>query len=219
MPDIGGMKMSFLHRIFAIVWILCLIISIVHSQTEKSSASLSSDSVFSDRSLGISFLRAGQASRHFENGYGISLRSEKGGIRNASAAISLSSRPTVDLPGSYGGKLYLDNLKAHTLLKSRIRVDSIDVGGVPFRREYWAVYSGMGAWEGSINCYALRNGRYYVISLTTDCILGKPGQEVGGKKMTSQGLQTRMVNILSDPQESVVQQFNTLLSSFRISEQ
>lgn len=68
-----------------------------------------------------------------------------------------------------------------------------------------------------INCYALHNRQYYVVSLNVDVTLEKPGEVVEGGMLTSELLQTRLVDILNDGQEPAIQKFNDLLSSFQIS--
>jgi hypothetical protein len=170
-----------------------------------------------DKTLGISFLRIGEAARQIENGYSMSLQSTGGRIKLATAGVSVSRRRFVDLSGSYGGRLFLDELKAEAFLKNRVKVDTIIIDGFRFRREFWAVYAGMGAWEGVINCYAFHNRRYYSLSLNADLTLGKPGEVVEGGRMSAELLRSRLVDILNDSREPVIQQFNNFLSSFQVS--
>jgi hypothetical protein len=188
------------------------------AQVDRTRSSAPRDSMMSDQTLGVSFLRVGQVARHDENGYKMSLQSPGGKIRLATAGISVSVRRVVDLPGSYGGKMYLDELKAKSFLKNRVKVDTVDIGGLQFRREFWAVYAGMGAWEGVINCYAYHNRQYYVLSLNADVTLGRPGEVVDGERISAELLRTRLANILNDRQEPVIQKFNAFLSSFQVSE-
>jgi hypothetical protein len=185
-------------------------------QADKTRSGASRDSILTDRTLGISFLSIGQAAGQDANGYRMCLQSSVGTIRLATAAVSVSSERVVDLSGSYGGKLYLDEPKAMSLLKNRVKVDTLNIDGLRFRREFWAVYAGMGAWEGVINCYAFHNGQYYVLSLNAEIMLGKPGEVVEGGRMTAELLRTRVVEILNDSQEPVIQRFNDLLSSFQV---
>lgn len=116
----------------------------VLAQVDKTRSPASQDSVMTDKTLGVSFLRIGSAIRHEGTGYSMSLQEPGGKIGLAIAGVSVSSRPVVDLSGSYGGKLYLDDPKAKSLLKNRVKVDTVNVGGLLFRREFWAVYAGMG---------------------------------------------------------------------------
>ena len=208
--------MSGKDRISTATALLFVIALSVRSQNIPIPSASISDSLVFDHTLGISFVRAGQEIKRTDGGYGITLESTGGMIRRAAAGIFVASRRTIDLPGSYGGKMYLDNPRAGAILKNIVRVDTTSVNGIPFTREYWAVYAGMGMWEGVVNCSALRNGQYYVVSLTTDFMLGKPGDDVEGKRITTEALRSRMADILSDPREPVVQQFNSILSSFEV---
>ncbi len=202
----------------ALTLLLCWNLTVsVQAQVETTQSLASRDSMITDQTLGISFLRIGPATRLDGNGYSMSLQSPGGKIRLATAGVSVSNRPVVDLSGSYGGKLYLDDTIAESILKNRVKVDTVNIGGLLFRREFWAVYAGMGAWEGVINCYALHNGQYCVVSLNVDITLEKPGEVVEGAKLTSELLQTRLVDILNDVQEPVIRKFNDFLSSFQVS--
>jgi hypothetical protein len=187
------------------------------AQVDKSRSSASSDKVMTDKTLGITFLTIGEATRQVENGYSMSLQSTGGRIRSATAGVSVSRRRFVDLSGSYGGKLYLDDPKARRLLKNRVKVDTVNIGGLRFRREFWGVYAGMGAWEGVINCYAFHKRQYYSVTLNADMTLGKPGEVVEGGKMSAELLRSRLVDVLNDSREPVIQQYNNLLSSFQVS--
>lgn len=100
------------------------------AQVDKARSSASRDSMMADQTLGISFLRIGTPTRHDGNGYRMSLQSPGGKIRLATAGVSVSNRRVVDLSGSYGGKLYLDKPKAKSLLKNRVKVDSVNIGGL-----------------------------------------------------------------------------------------
>jgi hypothetical protein len=186
------------------------------AQVGKPHSVASHDSVMTDKTLGITFFTIGEAARHVENGYSMSLQSTGGRIRSATAGVSVSRKRFVDLSGSYGGRLYLDDPKATRLLKNRAKVDTIDIGGLRFRREFWAAYAGMGMWEGVINCYALRNHQYYVLSLNADITLGKPGEVVEGGRLSAELLRSRLLDILNDTREPVIQQFNNFLSSFQM---
>ena len=171
-----------------------------------------------NQTLGISFLKVGTEISQTADGYRMLIRAADVNIRQATAEVTVSTRPFVDLPGSFGGKLYLDGSVPNSLLKDRIRIDSIDVNGLSFVREYWAVYAGMGAWEGVINCYASVNSKYYVISLDADLALGKPGEVHAGKKLGAEELQTHAVGILNNTDSPVIQEFQNLVSSFRVNQ-
>jgi hypothetical protein len=138
---------------------------------------------------------------------------------SAVAEVSVSDRLFVDLPGSYGGRLYLDSPPAGRILPSRVMVDSVVTAGCKFRREYWAVYAGMGMWEGVINCYARVGGRYYIVSLIQATPLGKPGEQVDGKPLGAEELKTRLLSSLRDSTGVLVGRFADLLSSVQITGQ
>jgi hypothetical protein len=189
----------------------------VVAQVEKTRSPASGDSMMTDQTLGISFLRIGKAAWQDENGHRMCLQSPGGNIRLAMAGVSVSPRRFVELSGSYGGRLYLDEPKARPLLKNRVKVDTVNFGGLRFRREFWAVYAGMGQWEGVINCYAFHNRQYYVLSLNADISLGKPGEVVDGARMIAELLRTHLAGILNDSREPVIQSFNDFLSTFQVS--
>ncbi|HEY6951357.1 MAG TPA: hypothetical protein VI758_03050 [Bacteroidota bacterium] len=187
------------------------------AQGNESRISAARDSIITDRTLGISFVRIGSLTSHQVNNYEMLLQSAEGTIKRASVKVSVSGKRLVDLSGSFGGMLDLDDPAAKSLLKDRVRVDSVAVGDLCFRREYWAVYAGMGAWEGVINCLALVGSQYYALSMSADLPAGKPGEIANGIKSNAEFLQLRVVDALSDSREPVVQQFNALLSSVRLS--
>lgn len=187
------------------------------AQVDKSRSSVPRDSMISDQTLGISFLRIGTETIHGGNGYRMLLQSSEGTIRRATAGVKISSRRFVDLSGSYGGEVYLDDLKTRSLLKNRVKVDSINLGGLWYSREFWAVYAGMGAWEGVINCYAFHNRQYYVCSLNADLMIGKPGEVVDGGRMSAEVLRERVMDILNDSREPIIHKFNDFLSSVQVS--
>jgi hypothetical protein len=187
------------------------------AHVDRTPSPASRDSMMTDQSLGISFLRIGKTAWQDGNGHRMCLQSPGGNIRLATAGVSVSPRPFVDLSGSYGGRLYLDEPKARPLLKNRVKIDTVNIDGLRFRREFWAVYAGMGQWEGVINCYAFHNRQYYVLSLNADISLGKPGEVVDGARISAGLLRTRLVGILDDSREPVIQSFNDFLSTFQVS--
>jgi len=195
-----------------------LVTTSVNAQVDGTRSPALRDNIVTDRSFGISFLEAGQPIASTKNGYTMSLESPTGAVRQATAAITVLPRPTVDLPGSFGGILYLDDPNAKSLLADVVRIDTVNINGLQFRREIWAVYAGMGAWEGVINCYAFHNYQYYSLRLQADISAGRPGEFVDGEQTSAETLRSRIADVLSDPRESVVQQFNALVSSFRVSQ-
>lgn len=186
------------------------------TQMEPASSPTARDTIMTDRNTGVSFLRIGQPAGAGEKRNMMYLQSSTGRIKLATAGVSISPRLFVDLSGSFGGSVYLDEPNAASLLKNIVDVDTIDIYGLRFRREYWAVYAGMGQWEGIINCSALHNNQYYVLSLNADISLGKPGEVVEGETLNAESLRTRLLEILNDNQESVVRRFYNLLASLQI---
>jgi hypothetical protein len=170
-----------------------------------------------DNALGISFAKVGEVKKVDSSTYTIALQSpETSSARSALAEVAVSDRLFVDLPGSYGGKLYLDKLPGHRLLEDRVFSDTLNTGQVNFRREYWTVYAGMGMWEGVINCYARQGGEYYIVSLKRDMPLGKPGEVIDGSPLSSAQLKTRLLSALRDTSDATVKAFNKLLTSVEI---
>lgn len=142
--------------------------------------------------------------------------SEASADRPAQAEVTATDRLFVDLPGSYGGRLYFDEPAASALMKNRMLVDSVQTGQQHFRREYWAVYAGMGMWEGVINCYTREAGRYYVVSMVQPMQAGKPGEESGDRPLSSDELKAKVVNALRDTTNAAVARFTTMLNSVQI---
>ena len=209
-----------MNRLFVFVAMIILLwTSTVYGtgQVDTARSIDSPKSMVTDRTLGISFLKIGSAPRRIEKEYRMSLQNPGAKIRLATAGVSVSRRPYVDLSGSYGGKLYLDTPKTRSLLRNRISIDTVDVGGLRFRRELWAVYAGMGMWEGVINCYAFSNRQYYVLSLNVDIPMGKPGETVAGERMNTELLRSRLAKMLGDKQVPAIKTFNELLQSFEVS--
>ena len=188
------------------------------AQVEKGYGPVSQQAIVTDHVLGISFLKIGKEIGRNDGEYKMSLQNPGGSIGPATAGISVTPRRFVDLSGSFGGRLYLDEPSARSLMKNRAKVDTVEINGVPFTREYWTVYAGIGQWEGVISCYAFRNGQYYELSLNVDCALGKPGEVVDGKPVSADRLKERLAQVLNDRGEPVVKKFNELLSSFQFSQ-
>lgn len=166
---------------------------------------------------GVSFQKVGQIAASDSSSYSLILgnASPESGTKPV-AHISVASQLYVDLPGSYGGKLYYESPDMKNLTASRVQSDSFDNGSVKFTREYWVVYAGMGAWEEVINCYTQQNGRYYIVSFSQDVMLGKPGMEVEGKQITRKEIRAKAIASLTDTTNLALKQFNELLTSIRI---
>ena len=171
----------------------------------------------SDAALGISFAKIGDVKKVDSSTYTVALRSSaNSSARSAIARVSVSERLFVDLPGSYGGRFYFDQSQGRRLLEDRVFSDTLNTGHATYRREYWAVYAGMGMWEGVINCYTREGGKYYIVSLIRDKALGKPGEMVAGSRLTSGQLKARLLSNLQDTSDTTVQAFDKLLTSVKI---
>ena len=169
-----------------------------------------------DNTLGVSFAKIGRVVKSDNTTYSIKLTSDTSPAQAAIANVSVSGRLFIDLPGSYGGRVYLDSPAGAKLLHYRVRVDSVHIDGRYFRREYWAVYAGMGQWDCVINCYSKENGKYYIVSLIQGKPVGKPGEIVGSNKITTDALQLKALSSMQDTTENIVGNFNKLLSSIEI---
>jgi hypothetical protein len=173
-----------------------------------------------NQAVGIAFSDTGKVEMTDSTTYRIVLPSS--GLSPAPPAfaqISVSDRLFVDLPGTYGGRLYLDAPGAARALSSRVLVDSVKTESQTFRREYWIVYAGMGMWEGVINCTTEENGRYYIVSLIQEKPLGKPGEEVEGRPLLAGDLAGRFLRSLRDTSNAPVKEFGRLLGSVQIQHQ
>ncbi|HUI30285.1 MAG TPA: hypothetical protein VLX91_08705 [Candidatus Acidoferrales bacterium] len=130
--------------------------------------------------------------------------------------VSVSQRPFVELEGTYGGRLYLDIPESERLMKNRVYVDTTMSDSLKFVREYWVVYAGMGAWECMINCYTQNAGEYYTFSLASDVSSRKPGEEVDGRKLTTEEISEELLGTMRDTSNVTVEQFNRIVGSFEI---
>ena len=161
------------RRIFAMVFVGCLLCFVICQN--KSDAQENGSDRFQDGVLGIAFMRVGVLEKTDSSTYRMTLQSAKNSsAQTAIAQVSATDRLFVDLPGSYGGRLFIDTQSDSHLFANRVKVDSVNTGQQNFRREYWIVYAGMGMWEGVINCSKQEGGRYYVVSLIQEMLLVNP---------------------------------------------
>lgn len=135
---------------------------------------------------------------------------------NAFVRISSSNKPFVYLPGTYGGDYYFEESNGGEISSDRVPGDSVTVNGLNFAKDYWAVYAGMGQWETVINCYALYNGQYYVVSLRQDFRTNLPGSIINGTRVTQSQMRDSLVNKMRDTTNAYVKTFNQILNSFSI---
>lgn len=191
------------------------LVFIVNGQTV--SASAQDNNRVQDNVLGISFAKVGEVTRIDNTTFSIKLpSSDVNQLYNATAMVSVSNKLYVDLPGSYGGRLYLDSPNSTGIIQNIVKVDSIISGQQNYRREYWTVYAGMGMWDCVINCYFQSQGRYYIVSYVQDKQLGKPGEIIDGKEQKSEDLKLQALSFLEDKNNSSINAFYQLLSSFQI---
>ncbi len=170
-----------------------------------------------DKELGISFVKSGAVKQIDNTTYNISLTSsESGTSNNAIAEVSVSNRLYVDLPGSYGGRLYLDSPNAGKLIQNIVEADTVIINQQSYKREYWVVYAGMGMWDCVINCYAKRDGKYYMVSFIQDRQIGKPGEIIESKQLNSGDLKLQALSFLKDDTNNSISEYYKLLSSFQI---
>lgn len=130
--------------------------------------------------------------------------------------VFVSQRPFVYLPGTYGGRYYFDDDLRSKAFSSRVISDSMDINGLKFVRDYWAVYGGEGHWEGVINCYTFHDGQYYTISMVHNFLTNLPGELVNGSRTTKQQMQSKLTEAMRDTANSYVDGFNKILASFSI---
>ncbi len=170
-----------------------------------------------DKALGVAFAKAGTVEKIDTATFRIALQSsETSAPRSALAQLSATDRLFVDLPGSYGGRLYYDEPSASQLMKNRMLEDTVLTGQQNFHRDYWVVYAGMGMWEGVINCYTREAGRYYIVSLIQTVQAGKPGEEADGKPLAAADLQGKVLQSLRDTTNVIVNEFTTILHSVQV---
>ncbi|MDZ7288580.1 MAG: hypothetical protein ONB44_02250 [candidate division KSB1 bacterium] len=177
----------------------------------------SKEKMIHDKILGISFAEVGKTQPIDSTGYSMVLIADKTGTgKTAMAYVLTSDQLFVDLPGSYGGRLFYTSPEAHHLLKNRILVDTVKTNFTQFVREYWTVYAGMGMWECVINCHTQKAGKYYLVAMIQDRAFGKPGEVIDGKRLSAEELQKGLLRSLQDTTDVAIQQFDRLLASFRI---
>ena len=163
--------------------------------------------------LGISFASTGNVEQRDSAACSMRWVSSQSSAGSALAEVAVSDMPYVDLPGSYGGRLYPDAPHDAGILRSRVLVDSVFTASFGFRREYWAVYAGMGMWEGVINCYARAGAGYCIVSLVREMTLGKPGEQVGGGTLSAKDMRAGLLAALRDSTGEFNGRFGELLAS------
>jgi len=128
--------------------------------------------------------------------------------------IFVDKQPLVFLSGTFGGKYYFRETASPSEVTNRVLTDELVVNDIFFRREYWIVYAGRGAWDTVINCYTEYNMNYYIISLDGHFISGIPGTEIGGRRIGREELINRALGEMLNNQTEDVNMLNQILSSF-----
>jgi len=173
-----------------------------------------------DRALGIAFTPVGRVTKTGDATYSMAMVSPvPSPAPDAVAEVSVSDRLFVDLPGSYGGRFYLDSAKPPVMLRSLLTADSLARGGNMYRREYWIVYAGMGMWEGVINCYTRAGGKFCIVSLIKEAPMGKPGERMEEGSADAEDIRARFLSTLRDSTAPLIERFDSLLSSVQLTGQ
>ena len=202
-------------RLIYILFILSGLLFGINGQNMETTANVPNR--IQNNELGISFIKNGEVKQVDNSTYSIRLTSsESNSSNNAIAHVSVSNRLYVDLPGSYGGRLYLDSQNTKQLIKNRVMTDSIILNQQSYQRDYWIVYAGMGMWDCVINCYAKRDGQYYIVSFIKDKHIGKPGEIIEGQQLKSGDLKLQGLSYLKDEANNSINEYYKLLSSFQI---
>lgn len=182
---------------------------------ELKSNSLKNNLMIEDRGMNLSFLNIGNARKVDSTTYSIDIEASDN-VRRASIEIAVTGALFVNLPGTYGGRLFLNPSTPGQVMKSLVLSDSVWLNQNKFERQYWVSYAGMGLWEGVINCYRKENGKYYVVSLVQDESLGQPEKKVDSGSGTFEFLQMKMLKSLLDTTSVTVKLFNRVAGSLKI---
>ena len=138
------------------------------------------------------------------------------GVQEAFIDAALAEHPSIDLPGSYGGRLVLDSPAGAAIAESIIRTDLVTTADRTWRREYRAVYAGMGMWDCVIRCYSDVDGRDLSVTLVQTMTAGKPGEEVNGAPLRTESVRATLLTRMQDATSPAVQRLTALLGSLSI---
>ncbi len=172
--------------------------------------------VYESSYYGFRFTYRGTLTEQSKDNYLIDLPTGADENFGSQVHIFVDQRPFVLLPGTYGGKFYFGDNRTSKILEDRVSGDSVNVNGLRFARDYWAVYAGHGQWETVINCYAFHGGQFYVVSLGHNVSTVMPGEIINGSRMTKQGIQNELIDALRDTTNDSVKSFEKILQSFSI---
>lgn len=192
-----------------------LFVSTAFGQNKESSSKRFN--VYSSSTYGFKVQYQGTLVRQGSDEYIIDLPASTGQANPSSKAhIFVAQQPFVYLPGTYGGRYYFNEGNTGLNASDQVQGDSVNVNGLKFARDYWAVYAEEGQWETVINCYALHAGQYYIVSLERDLAAGMPGEKVNGVTIAKQQIRARLISALRDTTDSYVRSFNQILDSFTL---
>jgi hypothetical protein len=141
---------------------------------------------------------------------------DNGRAKQSYVIVSVSQRPFVDLPGTYGGRYYFSPDSNSEFMSNRYAVEQVTVNKRIFTREYWVVYAGAGSWDTVINCYTKIGQKYYIISLVHEFVSGIPGSVINGRKVSKQEIVDKALKAMHDTNNNFVKAFNSIVSSFSI---
>ncbi len=202
---------------------LCVLVSVpivllgTTAFAQKNKTAGSGLNVYASPTYGFKVQYQGTLAESNKSEFVITLPSSTAQSGNAGKVrIFVAQRPFVYLPGTYGGKYYFSGNNTGITASDRVRGDSVDVNGLVFARDYWAIYAGMGQWETVINCYALHDGQYYVVSLSHDFVTPKPGEVINGSRVTKHQISASLIGALQDSTNGYVKSFNHILESFSL---
>jgi hypothetical protein len=121
-------------------------------------------------------------------------------------------------PWPDGGLIYEDKFysrKTQTRLNANlVLVEKIAFNNIPFTKEYWLFYHGMGQWIATVLSYTKHKEKYYIFKFTESFVTIPPGSEIGKKQITKKELVDYLLKKLKDEKNSDIKTFNKILSSF-----
>ena len=141
---------------------------------------------------------------------------QRSGVQEAFIDAVLTGHPSIDLPGSYGGRMLLDSPAASSIAESIVKTDIVTTADRTWRREYRAVYAGMGMWDCVVRCFTDADGQDLSLTLVQTVSAGKPGEEVNGAALRTDDVRTTLLARMQDASSPAVQRLTALLGSLRI---
>lgn len=141
---------------------------------------------------------------------------QQSGVREVFIDAALAEHPSIDLPGSYGGRMLLDSPAAASIAESVVKRDIVTTADRTWRREYRAVYAGMGMWDCVVRCFTESGGQDLSLTLVQSVSAGKPGEEVNGAALRTEDVRASLLDRMQDASSPAVQRLTSLLGSLRI---